>query len=73
MNQQKDWSYEKTFLHAIIEKKAQTLKYGNITVYVFLKNSEPQLKTLKVVGSKRRKYNRINDNKPNLLTSKDRV
>jgi len=58
MTHSQDWSYEKTFLHAIIEKKAQTLKYGNITVYVYLKNSEPQIKTIKMIGSKRRKYNK---------------
>jgi len=61
MNQQKDWSYEKMFLHALIEKKAQTLKYGNITVYVSLIKSEPILKTLRIIGSKRRKYSKSVD------------
>lgn len=56
MTHSKDWSYEKIFLHAIIEQKVQTLGFGSVTVNVMIKNGEPILKTLNITRSKRRKY-----------------
>lgn len=46
--------HDKTLFHGMIEKDAQDLKYGEITVYVVVKNGLPVLNTLNV--TKRRRY-----------------
>jgi hypothetical protein len=51
--------------HAIIEREAVRLEYGTLAVNVQLINGRPQLQTLSVVTSKRKKY--TFDKIPNVL------
>lgn len=47
---------ENVQFHAIIEREAVRLEYGTLAVNVQLINGKPQLHTLSVVTSKRKKY-----------------
>jgi len=53
----KTLSQSKNLLHMIVEKDAQTLRYGTCSYTIWIKeNGEPEIKTLKVSKSRRIKY-----------------
>ena len=53
----KTLSQSRNLLHMIVEKDAQTLRFGTFSYTVWIKeDGEPDIKTLKVSKSKRIKY-----------------